>query len=295
MSTIKKFLLLGFLCIAWGSTWVAIKITLEGFPPLLAATARFTVAIVALYIYIKRKGFPLKPTAYEFRILIISAFLVYVLDYGLIYWGELYISPGVTSIFFATFAMFTALMSNFVFKNEQFQLKKFAGLLVGLLGILLVFYDQLIITQFKTMVILASAGILVAALAAAISMVVIKKFLPHMNTVTLSFHQTVIGTIFLLILGLIFEDPGKINISTRVVIAIVYMGTIASAVAFVLYYKLLKEMSAISLSLIIYIIPLIALITDYLFFGELISLRAVIGMLIIFTGIWLSRERRKAA
>jgi drug/metabolite transporter (DMT)-like permease len=215
------------------------------------------------------------------------------MDYGLLYWGEQYLSAGVTAIFFATFALFTALMSNFVFKNEPFQLRQFAGLLIGFGGIMTVFYDQLIITRFNLKVILGSSAILVAALSAAISMVMIKKFLPDMNSVTLTFHQVWMGTLMLFALGFAAEDPGLIQANFKIVSAILYLGVIGSMLAFVVYYNLLKQMSAISLSLIIYVIPLIALVSDFLYYGEVIELRSFVGMFIIFCGIWLSREHKK--
>jgi drug/metabolite transporter (DMT)-like permease len=294
MGNLQKTFGLIFLCLVWGSTWVAIKISLEGFPPLLGAAFRFLSASIVLFIYIKWKGISLKVNKREFNIITISAFLVYVGDYGLIYWGEQYLSAGVTSIFFATFAIFTALMSNFIFKSEAFQWRKFLGLVIGLMGIMIVFYDQLEVTSFSLKITLASTAILVAALSAAISMVIIKKHLAEVDTVSLSFHQLWLGTIFLALLGFIFENPARIQMSTRVLTAILYMGIIASAVAFVLYYKLLKQMSAISLSLIIYVIPLTALVGDYLFFGEILPLRSFIGMLVIFSGIWLSGGRKKS-
>lgn len=293
MSNINKIAGLVFLCLVWGSTWVAIKMTLEGFPPLLGAAARFAAATLLLFVYLRIKRLTLKTTAREFRLMLITSFLMYVLDYGLIYWGEQYLSAGVTSILFSTFAIFTALQSNFLFKNEPFSPRRFLGLLIGFSGVVLVFYDQVESTRFDLMVILASLAILVAAISAAMSTVMVKKYLPRMNPILITFHQLVWGTVFLFVLGIILEDPAKINLTARAVTSVLYMGIVASAAAFVLYYKLLTQMSAISLSLIIYIIPLVALISDYFFYGEILSLRSLIGMMVIFSGIWLSRETGK--
>lgn len=287
----NKILGLIFLCLVWGSTWVAIKMTLEGFPPLLGAAARFTAATIVLFIYLKMKRLSLKTTAREFRLLLATAFLMYVMDYGMIYWGEQYLSAGVTAILFSTFAIFTALQSNFLFKNEAFSPKRFIGLLIGFSGVVLVFYDQVVSTHFDLMVILASLAILVSAVSAAMSTVIVKKYLPRMNAIQITFHQLAWGTVFLGILGLALEDPSSIHLSTRALTSVLYMGIVASAAAFVLYYNLLSQMSAISLSLIIYIIPVVALLSDYFFFGELLSIRSLIGMIVIFSGIWMSRER----
>jgi drug/metabolite transporter (DMT)-like permease len=292
MSNIKKYLILAFLCVVWGSTWIGIKISLEGFPPMLGASFRFVVGIIALLGYMKWQGISFKVTKKEFWFVAVTAFLVYVVDYGMIYWGEQYLSAGVTSIFFATFALFTALMSNFVFKNEPFNWPKFTGLMLGFAGILVVFYDQLAITQYNLKVMLASLAILIAALGAAMSLVIVKKFLPNIHTVTLTFHQLTMGTVFLLLLSVCTEMPLHLHINMRVISAIVYMGVVASAMAFVFYYRILQEMSAISLSFIIYVIPIVALLGDYLFFNEMLSIRAFIGMFVIFSGIWFSHYKK---
>lgn len=294
MSNLVKIIALVFLCLVWGANWVAIKISLEGFPPLLSAAVRFLIAAAVMLIYVKWKRIPMRVNRRDFNYLFFSAFLVYTMDYGLIFWGEQYLSAGVTSIFFSTFSLFTALFSNFVFKNEPFSRRTYTGLFAGFIGILVVFYDQFVSTRFSTIVILASAAIIIAAVSAAAATVIVKKHLVKMNHELLSFHQVWMGALMLLGIALIFESPGHIQLNPRVAWAMIYMGVIASAAAFVVYYRLLQEMSAITLSLIIYVIPLVAVTADYIFLGEVIHLRTVIGMLIIFSGIWLSRGRKAA-
>lgn len=278
------------MCLVWGMNWVAIKVTLEGIPPLTSAAVRFVLGTAAMLIYVLWKRVPIKLNAREFRLMLVTAFLIYALDYGLIFWGEQYLSAGVTSIFFSTFVLFTALFSNFVFKNEAFSWNKFLGLAVGLGGTFIVFYDQLILTQFNLLVILASVAIVLAAVCAAAATVIVKKFLPDMNPVKLTFHQLWMGTVFLVLIALLAEDPSQIQLNVRVSVAMFYMGVMASAVAFVVFYRVLKEMSAVTLSFIIYIIPLVALLGDYLLYGQVLPLRSFAGMVIIFSGIWLSRE-----
>ena len=295
MSTLVMSLGLVFLCLVWGINWVAIKMSLEGLPPFISASFRFLLASIVLFLYVKgkRKRISLKVDKREFRFLAISAFLTYALDYGLIFWGEQYLSAGVTSIFFSTFALFTALFSNFVFKSETFDGYKYSGMLLGLVGILMVFYDQLLKTRFDLMVILASIAIVLSAAAAAASTVIIKKYLSRMNTVRLSFHQLWIGTVFLVLITGIAEHSSfhRVQLTPRVLLAMIYMGVIASAAAFLVYYKLLKQMSAVSLSFTIYIIPIVALLVDYLIYGEVLHMRSLVGMIIIFSGIWLSQGK----
>lgn len=289
MTTFKKNFGLVFLCVIWGVNWVAIKYSLEGLKPFTSASFRFITASVILFGYVKWKRIPLRINRTEFKLLLWSAFLTYALDYGLIYWGEQYLSAGVTAILFSTFVLFTALFSNFIFKSEPFRLTQYAGLSIGFLGVLTIFYDQLVITRFNLIVILASLAILLSAACAAASMVIVKKYLYKTNPVVVSFHQQIIGTLMLILIGAAAENPGHIHLNGKIILAIVYMGAFASAIAFVIYYKLLREISAVSLSLTVYITPLVALVTDYFFYGQVLDLRSVIGMCVVFSGIWLSQ------
>lgn len=274
-----------FLCFVWGTTWIAIKISLEGFPPFAGAAIRFMLAILFLLIFIRLKKISLRLPARTFVMVSISAFLMYVLDYGLIYWGEQYLSAGVTAIFFATFPLFTGIWATFLFRSEKFYWNKLSGLILGLLGVIIVFLDQLLLTQFDKGVIQGAAAILLGAAGGAMSLVLIKKHLSGVNPVSLSFHQMAQGVIFLLFFSLIVENHQQIHLSLRVISAVVYLGAVGSALAFGLYYWLLQEWSAITLSLIIYITPLVALLVDYLVLGEIIQPEAVLGMLVIFSGV----------
>ena len=140
---------------------------------------------------------------------------MYTLDYGLIYWGEQYLSAGVTSIFFATFPLFTGISAIFLLKNEKFSWYKFIGLIIGLLGVSVVFLDQLLLTQFNQQVVLGSFAIILGAASGAMSVVLVKKYLSAINPVTLSFFQMIQGIIFLSLLGFILEKSSDIQVNLR--------------------------------------------------------------------------------
>jgi len=285
-----KVLAFFMLCLIWGSTWIAIKISLEGIPPVLGAGLRFLIAILVLLLVIFLKRLSLKIDRRDLWIAALTGFLIYSVDYGLIYWAEQYLSAGVTSIFFATFVLFTTIGANFIFRQEGFKWKTFMGVWVGFIGVFIVFFDQLIMTHFAIMVILASSAVIVSAASAGLSTVIIKKYLTRMNPVVLSFYQLTVGTFFLLLLGILAEDINQIHLKLRVLGAVFYMGIVGSALAFVMYYWLLQRMSAITLSLIIYITPVVALILDFLFYRELISFQTLMGMVVIFIGIGLTQQ-----
>ncbi|MCB0277261.1 MAG: DMT family transporter, partial [Calditrichaeota bacterium] len=192
---------LAFLSLVWGTTWIAIKYSLEGIPPFLGATLRFSLALIilaALALW-RRTDLRLPPRA--FTPVVSSAILLYLLDYGLIYWGEQYLNAGVTAVFFATFPLFTALSSNLIFREERFDRNKIIGVLLGFAGTLVVFMEQVQATRFDARISLASLAIILSALAAALSLVITKKFLSEVNTLSLTLHQMLWGTLSLAVTG----------------------------------------------------------------------------------------------
>ena len=289
--------LLGFslLCLIWGTTWLAIKFSLEGFPPFLGAGARFTLAALAvgLFLGFKRRTFHIARR--ETKVLILVAFLMYAVDYGLIYWGEQTLSPGVTAIFFAPFALFTALWSLAFLKSERMTPIRWLGLFMGLAGITAIFYDQLVITHFDRRVTLSILAVITASAGGSLSNVLVKRHLDKMDAGLITFYQMAFGIVFLYFIGLLVEDPSHIHVTPKVGAAVAYLGLVGSAFAFVLNFRLLKVMSPVTLSLIIYVTPLIALGIDFFFFGETLPLRSLAGMALIFGGIGFVQRRPRAS
>ena len=279
------------LCLIWGTSWLGIKVTLEGLPPFIGSGLRFSVALCALGIILLFKRISPRITRRQFLFLAGSGFLAYVMDYGLIYWGEQYLSAGVTAIFFATFPIFTTVFSNFLFRNESFNWTKFTGVFIGFFGVVIVFYDQLIITQFDSLVIMASIANIMGAACASLSTLIVKKYLDGVSPVVVTMYQMLVSVPFLFLIAALADTNHAIQLTPRVVGAVLYLGIFASAFAFILYYYLLRKIGAVSLSLIIYITPIVTLIGDVLLFKETIALRSVIGLCVIFLGVMFTQRR----
>src|SRR5256712_7004695 len=132
------------LCIIWGSTWLAIRIGLEGAPPFLSAYLRFAVASIVLVLLtvVFRSKWPQNQT--EWALVGFVGIVLFTGDYGLIYWGENNgVLSGLSAILFATFPLQTALVANVFLKAERLTLQKFLGIAVGFGGVVLIFRGQL--------------------------------------------------------------------------------------------------------------------------------------------------------
>jgi len=282
---LARYVAFASVAIIWGTTWVAIKLSLQGYPPVTGAMLRFVfaIAMLGLYARVTRLSLVLPRTTMVW--VVVTAILVYVIDYGLVYWGEQYLNAGVTAILFAVVPLATTLGSAFAFRTERFRYRQLAGILVGLLGTIAVFLDPLVATGFSVKVTLAAAAIVVAAMAAAFNIVIAKRHLMLVGAVPLTFHQMSWGTLGLGIISASTGEWRNVHYSLGATLAVLYLGLAGSAVAFVMYYSLLKTMRASTLSTISYITPLVAMFSGWIILSESISLRVGSGVVAIFVGL----------
>ncbi len=284
-------LLLAFalLCTFWGASWVAIKFSLMGFPPFLGAGLRFLLAMGFLFVYSRLRSFRLTVPRAAIPLLLLTGLMVYFLDYGLIYWAEQYLSAGVTAIFFSTFPLFVGVFANALFRSDPFRLNVYAGLLVSFAGIVVIFGGELTTTRFENVQLLASVAVLVGAASGAAASLLVKTRLAGIDPVSLSYYQMLLGTPGLLLLGTARGEWTEMRWDWAAVLAVVYLGLAASALAFVLYYWLLQRISAVTLSLVVYFTPLVAILFDWLLLGEVPSRETIGGALLILSGVLLSQ------
>src|SRR6202521_1071670 len=165
-------ILFALICLIWGSTWLAIKVGLDGVPPFLGAGLRFVLAavLVGLVLAARRKRFHLTR---DDKICIFSlGLLVFWIDYAAVYWAETRISSGLTAILFSTMPLMTSLMSAYWMGSETLSTRKIAGILVGVLGTALLFWPHERLGRSESLGMLAALG---GSLCAAINLVTMKK------------------------------------------------------------------------------------------------------------------------
>jgi drug/metabolite transporter (DMT)-like permease len=282
---LARYVAFASVAIIWGTTWVAIKLSLQGYPPLIGAMLRFVFAIAMLGLYSRVTRLSLALPRTTTLWVVVTAILVYVIDYGLVYWGEQYLNAGVTAILFAVVPLATTLGSAFAFRTERFRYRQLAGVFVGLLGIVAVFLDPLVATGFSVKVTLAAVAIVVAAMAAAFNIVIAKRHLMLVGAVPLTLHQMLWGTLGLGIISAITGEWRHVHYSLGATMAVLYLGLAGSAAAFVMYYSLLRTMRASTLSTISYVTPLVAVFSGWIILNESITLRVGSGVVAIFVGL----------
>src|SRR5271166_786600 len=120
--------------VLWGTTFLAIRIAVEGVPPLFAAGTRFFVAGVLLYGFMRLRGQP-RPTGAQWRSLTVIGLLMFVAEYGPLFWAEKYVPSGITSVLEATLPLITMVLERLIFRQQRFRWPLLVSTLLGFCGV----------------------------------------------------------------------------------------------------------------------------------------------------------------
>ena len=284
----------GMLCVIWGSTWLAIRIGLQGAPPFLAAALRFTLAVGVLVPVIAFRRSKLPRGRVEWGVVVLVGVLLFGLDYGLIYWGENSgVQSGLSAILFATFVLQTALFAHVVLSAEKLTAQKLAGIGLGFAGILLIFRGELAtagVGKFLPML-----AIVVSATCAAFASVATKRWGHDVDTISFTALSMAVGAVVLYGFSAAAREPWAVPSWPAGILAIVYLGVAGSVVTFVTYWWLLKSLEATSMSYVAMVTPIVAVFLGFTIGSEALDALALIGAAITIGGIYLAVSRRLAA
>lgn len=282
--------LLALVILVWGSTWLAIKVGLEDLPPFLAAATRFLVAATILVGLSRWRGVGIPRSGRIHLALIALGALQFVLSYGAVYWAEMYIPSGLAAVLFAIHPFLVLLLAHAVIPAERITARKAVGVGLGFVGVALIFRSDLALVH--PMAPVAAAVILLSPLATAVSGVGIKRWGAELHPFTLTTLPMMYGAIGLGTISFAMEDIGAARWSAGAIGSIAYLAVFGSVVAFVAYYRLLKEVAVSSLALVSYAIPVVALGLGAVLLGERLTPGAWLGAAAIVVGIVLATARR---
>jgi drug/metabolite transporter (DMT)-like permease len=281
----------------WGSTWLFIKLGLEDLPPFTFAGLRFVAAVIPLIIWLSVRRAPLPRAGRDWAMMIGTGILTFSLNYGLVFWGENFISSGLTAILYTTLPLFGLLIAHISLPGEPLTLAKVFGVLLGIGGVALIFSHQLTIDD--PMALWGSAAIVAASLGTAYAGVLIKARGGHLDPVLLTTVQMVVGLLPLLFVGVLLEgNPLDFSWTPMAWLSLLYLAWLGSSLAFVLLYWLIQNMEVTKTQLIPLMSTLIAVALGWLVLQEELGWRAVVGGAGVLLGLVLAtrtRPHRRAA
>lgn len=280
------------LCVLWGTTWIFIKIGLDDLPPLAFAATRFILAILILYVVILIQKIPLPTTAKEWRLIALTGVLQFSVNYSMVFWSEQYITSGLAAVLQAMITVFGLILAWFFLPNERITKLKIFAVCLGIVGVAVIFYDQLQVQSF--MAFLGCVGIVIGSYAAAQASILIKAKGGSLHPAALVFGQMICGLPLVIIYSLAVEgNPLTFNWTWKAVLCILYLTILGTIAAFWLYYWLLSKIESTKAMMISLVTPLIAVVIGAVTIGEQMPQQTGLGGLLIIASIGLIVFRKK--
>lgn len=279
------------LCGIWGSTWLFIKLGLRDLPPLTFAGIRFVIAALILFALIGVRGTTLPHNKRDWWLLAATGVLSFTLNYGLVFWGEQYISSGLAALLQSMLPAFGLVIAHFYLPGERLTLPRIAGVMLGVLGVGVIFSNQLHVSGPRAL--WGSAALVLSAFCAAYANVLVKTYGLNLQPTVLAAGQMLFGLVPLLLIGIPMEgSPLNYHWTPIAVFSLLYLAVVGTVVAFVLYYWLMRNMDVTKTMLIALVTPVTAVILGMLVLKEEMHWRTLIGGVMIILGIGLIVTQR---
>lgn len=277
------------LCIIWGTTWVAIKASLESLTPFMSAGTRFLLASVVIYTIMKLNRIKLQTDNLSVKLYLLMGFFSFIIPFGLVYWAQQFVPSGLSAVLFAVYPFFVAIFSYFRIPEEKIGIVKIIGIILGFSGIVIIFSDSFgaVISDY---IIGMLAIVLSGAMQANIA-VTLKKSGGHLNSLSMNLIPMLLAGFIMMLVSLATEKTSQNIFDLNAVISVSYLAIFGSVITFTSFYWLLKRVNVVILSLIAFITPIVALIAGWLIYMEQLTTRHFIGSVTVLAGLlWANAE-----
>ena len=286
-----KILVWLILCLIWGTTWIFIKIGLDDLPPITFAAARFLLAILILLPVIWIRRLPWPRSAAEWKLIALTGFLQFSLNYSSVFWAEQHITSGLAAVLQAMITVFGLLLAWIFLPAERITKIKIFAVCLGIVGVAVIFIEQLRVES--VMAFAGCVAIVAGAYAAAQASILIKARGSSLHPASLVCAQMICGLPALLIYASVAEgNPFLFNWTWRAVACVLYLTVLGTIAAFWLYYWLLSRIESTKAMMISLVTPLIAVLIGAVFLGERLPPQTLFGGVLIVASVGLIALRR---
>ena len=286
-----EWMLLVLLSVVWGGSFFFNGIALREFPTLSIVTARVGLAALALLFLMKMLGQGIQLNRQILKAFFGMSFLNNVVPFSLIVWGQQHIASGVASILNATTPLFTMLVAHWFTTDEKINPRRLLGVLTGMGGVgLMMGLDSMESSGFH---LLGQSAILLAAFSYGLAGVYGKRFaqleIPPLATAT---GQLCASSMILIPLTFWIDQPWTFAMpSIEGMGSLLGIALLSTALAYVIYFRLLKTAGATNLLLVTLLIPVSAIILGVFLLDESLEPQHLSGMAVISLGLLIMDGR----
>jgi drug/metabolite transporter (DMT)-like permease len=284
--TWKTLLAFAIIYFVWGSTFLAIRIGVHEVPPLLFAAMRFLVAGLVLYGWMIARG-ERSPNPRQWMSVVVLALLIFVIDYGLLFWAEQRVPSGIAAVIMATIPVFIALSEILFLRTQRLTVRLAAALLIGIAGVAVLMSRSLNLGGAPIDRVGAIA-IIIGSLSWSIASVLTRRLPLPSSKVMSSGAQMLAGGILLTLAAAAFGEFRNFHpstISAGAWFSLLYLIIAGSIIGFTAYVWLIHHESPTKVGTYAYVNPVVAVLVGFFFGGETLGLRTILGTLFVLISV----------
>jgi drug/metabolite transporter (DMT)-like permease len=287
--TLKASLFTIFLCTIFGGNGVAIKLGFTGLGPFTSASIRFSMAAFVLFLWARHKKIPLALDSTLWMPMLIQSIL-FTIQLACFHIGLSKTTASHAMLVSNVLPFVVLILAHFFIPGDSITLKKSMGIFLGFMGVVLLFFDS---SDQNSDLQKGDMIVLCAVLTWGISSVYVKRIIEGFHVIQITLYPMIFGIPFLLLGGVLWDDPMVIGVTPTVVGALLFQSLFSAAFGFVAWNTLLKKFGATALHSFIFIIPLSGVFFGVMILNDPVTPHLLTSIGFIVAGILVVNIRKR--
>ncbi len=282
----SDYFILVLLSLIWASAFFNIKIATYSYGPLTIAFLRIFFGMIPVLLLCFYKKIKIEVFSKDWKWFAAIGVINLVIPFFLIAYGVQKVQSNLAAILMSTTPISATILAHLFIDKEKINLVKILGIILGFLGIVYLFSENLLINDEN---LFSALMILVGSTFYVIGGILTLK-ISHKKNENVTASILIWGTIFVCPISLIIEQPWNLNPSLESTLSLIYLGVFPTGIAWLLRFMILKRNGLVFQSQVAYLIPIFGVILGYLFLNELVTSKILISLFVVILGIYFVKK-----
>jgi drug/metabolite transporter (DMT)-like permease len=282
----SDYFILVLLSLIWASAFFNIKIATYSYGPITIAFLRIFFGMIPVLLLCFYKKIKIEVFSKDWKWFAAIGVINLVIPFFLIAYGVQKVQSNLAAILMSTTPISATILAHLFIDKEKINLVKILGIILGFLGIVYLFSENLLINDEN---LFSALMILVGSTFYVIGGILTLK-ISHKKNENVTASILIWGTIFVCPISLIIEQPWNLNPSLESTLSLIYLGVFPTGIAWLLRFMILKRNGLVFQSQVAYLIPIFGVILGYLFLNELVTSKILISLFIVILGIYFVKK-----
>ncbi len=282
----SDYFILVLLSLIWASAFFNIKIATYSYGPLTIAFLRIFFGMIPVLLLCFFKKIKIEVFSKDWKWFAAIGVINLVIPFFLIAYGVQKVQSNLAAILMSTTPISATILAHLFIDKEKINLVKILGIILGFLGIVYLFSENLLINDEN---LFSALMILVGSTFYVIGGILTLK-ISHKKNENVTASILIWGTIFVCPISLIIEQPWNLNPSLESSLSLIYLGVFPTGIAWLLRFMILKRNGLVFQSQVAYLIPIFGVILGYLFLNELVTSKILISLFVVILGIYFVKK-----